>query len=188
MPAGTTRPAARLAATVLLVVVVVGGCAGQADEPTAASQPSTTTTTSTVAPTTTTVPPLTAKELAWLKAIPKVHKRIDRTLEMTSNLTISAMRMLANMLRSCGRELVRGGSPSDRLQPAYVLVKRGCEEYDKGAVCFTTAARIGIPFAGSAEVRKQTKAIQCGFDARAKGGVPLLDAQDKGAEINAEAG
>jgi hypothetical protein len=69
-----------------------------------------------------------------------------------------------------------------------VLVKRGCGEYDKGAVCFTTAARIGIPFAGSAEVRKQTKAIQCGFDARAKGGVPLLDAQDKGAEINAEVG
>jgi hypothetical protein len=113
MPASTTRPAARLAAAVLLVVVV-GGCAGQADEPTAASQPSTTTS-STVAPTTTTVPPMTAKELAWLKAIPKVHKRIDRTLEMTSNLTISAMRMLANTLRSCGRELVRGGSPSDRL-------------------------------------------------------------------------
>jgi hypothetical protein len=184
MPASTGRPAARLAAAVLLVVVV-GGCAGQADESTAASQPSTTS--STVAPTTTTVPPMTAKELAWLKAIPKVHKKIDRTLE-TTNLTISAMRMLANMLRSCGRELVRGGSPSDRLQPVYVLVKRGCREYDKGAVCFTTAARIGIPFAGSAEDRKQTKAIQCGFDARAKGGVPLLDAQDKGAEIKAEVG
>jgi hypothetical protein len=184
MPASASRSAARLAAAVLLVVVV-GGC-GQADESTAASQASTTS--STVAPTTTTVPPMTAEELAWLRAIPKVHKKIDRTLETTSELTISAMHMLATTLRSCGRELVRGGSPSDRLEPVYVLVKKGCREYDKGAVCFTTAARIGIPFGGSAEDRKQTKAIQCGFDARATGGVPLLDAQDKGAEIKAEVG
>jgi hypothetical protein len=31
-----------------------------------------------MAPTTTTVPPMTAKELAWLKAIPKVRKQIDK--------------------------------------------------------------------------------------------------------------
>jgi hypothetical protein len=29
-----------------------------------------------MAPTTTTVPPMTAKELAWLKAIPKVRKKM----------------------------------------------------------------------------------------------------------------
>jgi hypothetical protein len=185
MPASNRRSAVRLAATVLLVVLV-GGCAGQTDESTTASQPSTTSTT--VAPTTTTVPPMTAKELAWLNAIPKVHKKIDRVLETTSNLTTSSMLKLANTLRTCTRELARGGSPSDRLQPVYALVKQGCKEYDKGAACFTTAARIGIPFAGSPEDRKQTKAIQCGFDARAKGGVPLLDAQDKGAEIKAEVG
>jgi hypothetical protein len=183
MPASASRPAARLAAAVLLVVVV-GGCAGTTDESTTPAQA----TTSTVAPTTTTLPPLTAEELAWLKAIPKVHKKIDRALETTSTITTSSMLKLASTLRSCGRELVQGGSPSDRLQPVYVLVKRGCREYEKGAACFTTVARIGIVFAGSAEDRKQTKALECGFAARAKGGVPLLDAQDKGDEIKAEVG
>jgi hypothetical protein len=55
-------------------------------------------------------------------------------------------------------------------------------------VCFATAASIGIPFGGSAEDRKQQEAIQCGFDASGKGGIHLLDAEHKGAEINAEAG
>jgi hypothetical protein len=64
------RSVARLAALILLVVLA-GGCAGQTDEPTAAA-PATTTT---VAPTTTTLPPLTAKELAWLKAIPTVSRK-----------------------------------------------------------------------------------------------------------------
>ena len=187
MPASTSRSPARLAVAVVCAVLIAG-CADQTPSTsTAASQPGTTTPT-TVAPTTTTVPPMTAKELAWLNAIPKVHKKIDRVLETTSNMTTSSMLKLANTLRSCTRELARGGSPSDRLQPVYALVKQGCKEYDKGAACFTTAARIGIPFAGSPEDRKQTKAIQCGFDARAKGGVPLLDAQDKGAEIKAEVG
>jgi hypothetical protein len=123
--------------------VLVVGCADQTPSTsTAASQPSATSTT--VAPTTTTVPPMTAKELAWLKAIPKVRKKIDKSIETTSNLTISAMRNLATSLRSCSRELARGGAPSDRLQPVYALVKTACKEYDKGAACFTTAASIGI--------------------------------------------
>jgi hypothetical protein len=186
VPAITSRRAACLVVAVV-GALLVAGCADQTPTTsTAASQPSTTSTT--VAPTTTTVPPMTAKELAWLKAIPKVRTKIDKIMEATSNITISAMRKLATSLRSCSRELARGGAPSDRLQPVYALVKKGCMEYDKGAVCFTTAARIGIPFAGSAEDRKQTKAIQCGFDASGKGGIPLLDAENKGAEIKAEVG
>jgi hypothetical protein len=189
MPAITNRRAVRLAVAVVGAVLVVG-CADQTPSTsTAASQPSLTSITSTtVAATTTTVPPMTAKELAWLKAIPKVRKKIDKSIETTSNLTIAAMRSLATSLRSCSRELARGGSPSDRLQPVYVLVKTACKEYDKGAACFTTAASIGIPFAGSAEDRKQQRAIQCGFDASGKGGIPLLDAENKGAEIKAEVG
>jgi hypothetical protein len=185
VPAITNRRAIRLAVAVV-GAVLVAGCADQTPSTsTAVSQPSTSTT---VAPTTTTVPPMTAEELAWLKAIPKVRKKIDKSIETTSNLTISAMRKLATSLRSCSRELTRGGAPSDRLQPVYTLVKKGCKEYDKGAVCFATAASIGIPFGGSAEDRKQQKAIQCGFDASGKGGIPLLDAENKGAEIKAEVG
>jgi hypothetical protein len=142
MPASTSRSAAHLA-TAVLIALLVSGCAGETPTSTAASQA---TTTSTVAPTTTTVAPMTAKELAWLKAIPKVSKKIEKSIGAISNLSTSGMANLANSLRSCSRELARGGSPSDPLQPVYTLVKKACREYDKGAVCFTTAARIGIPF------------------------------------------
>jgi hypothetical protein len=182
MPATTRRFVARLAVAVLLVVLV-GGCAGKADESTTAAQATTT-----VAPTTTTLPPMTAKELAWLKAIPKVSRKIEKSIEAITNLTSSGMARLASSLRSCTRELVGGGSPSDRLQPVYVLVKKACREYDKGAACFATAASVGIPFAGTPAERKQSKAIDCGFAAPGKGAVFLADAENKGAEIKAEVG
>ncbi len=185
MPATTRRSAARLAVTAVLVMLV-GGCAGKTATSTAGSQPSTTSTT--VAPTSTTAPPLTAKELAWLKAIPKVSEKIEKSIDLIRNLTISGMLKLADSLRSCSRELARGGSPSDRLQAVYALVTKACKEYDKGAACFTTAAGIGIPFAGTPQERKQTKAIDCGFAAQGKGTIILADAQNKGAEIQAEVG
>lgn len=149
------------------------------------SQPATT---STVAPTTTTVPPLTAKELAWLKAIPAVSKKIDKTIEANTNLTIAAMVKIASSLRSCTRQLMRGGTPSDRLQPVYELVTTACKEYDKGAACFTKAARIGYPIAGTAAVREQEKAFDCGFAAHGKGSFGLAEAEAKGEEIKTEVG
>ena len=161
----TSRRSGARSAALILLVVLAAGCAGQTDEPTAAA-PGTTTT---VAPTTTTLPPLTAKELAWLKAIPTVGRKIEKSIEAISNLTPSAMARLATTFRSCTRELMRGGPPSDRLEPVYVLVKKACKEYDKGAACFTTAARVGIPFAGTPGERKQSKAIDCGFAAPGEG-------------------
>jgi hypothetical protein len=183
MPASTHHAAVRLAAW-LLLVLVAGGCAGQTDKPTTAAAATTTT----VAPTTTTLPPLTAKELAWLKAIPAVSRKIEKSIEAIRDLTPAGMARLANTFRSCTRELVRGGSPSERLQPVYVLVKKACKEYDKGAACFATAASVGIPFAGSPGERKQSKAIDCGFAAPGKAGLAIADAESKGAEIKAEAG
>jgi hypothetical protein len=183
MPASTRCSVARLAVLILLVVLA-GGCAGQTDEPTAAA-PATTTT---VAPTTTTLPPLTAKELAYVKAISTVSRKIEKSIEAISDLTPAGMARLANTFRSCTRELVRGGSPSERLQPVYVLVKKACKEYDKGAACFATAASVGIPFAGTPGERKQSKAIDCGFAAPGKAGIAIADAESKGAEIKAEAG
>jgi hypothetical protein len=186
MPASTCRSAARLAVTVLLVGLA-GGCGGE----TASTAPSEATTASTTAAPTatpTTVPPMTAEELAWLKLIPTVSNKINKTFDTTTNLTTRAMTKLANSLRSCTRQLARGGSPSDRLQPVYALVKKGCKEDDKGAVCFTTAARIGIPLAGSSDARKQTDALDCGFEAVGKGGIFLADAENKGNEIKAAAG
>jgi hypothetical protein len=131
---------------------------------------------------------MTAEELAWLKLIPTVSKKIDKTVQATTNLTTSGMTKLANSLRGCTRVLAKGGSPSDRLQPVYTLVKKACKEYDKGAKCFITAARIGIPIAGSAEDREMREALDCGFEAVGKGGILLADAENKGEEIKLEVG
>jgi hypothetical protein len=53
-----------------------------------------------VAATTTTVQPMTAQGLAWLEAIPKVRKKIDKRIQTVRNLTTSGMLMLANAYRS----------------------------------------------------------------------------------------
>jgi hypothetical protein len=141
MPASTRRSAARLTVTVLLVLLV-GGCGGKTATSTAATQPSTTTAT-TVAPTTTAPPPLTAKERAWLKAIPRVSSKIEKALgASTINVTPATMHAYANTLRSCRRELLGAGPSSDRLQPVYALVKRACAQHDKGARCFDTACGV----------------------------------------------
>ena len=189
MPAGTRRSAARLTVTVL-VVLLVGGCGGKTATSTAATQRSTTTAT-TVAPTTTTVPPMTAKEVAWLNAIRKLHKKIDKPfLPSKLNMTRSKMVELGNALGACSRELRRIGSPSDRLQPVNVAVKKACRTYDKGAQCFATAARVsdasGAVLAGSPEERTQQRAMDCGFAAQGNGGTLLDEAEAKAAVIEAE--
>jgi hypothetical protein len=113
MPASTRLSAARLVPTVLLVALV-GGCAGQRDDSTAAGQ---STTSTTVAPTTT-IAPMTAEELAWLKAVTSQRKKISRVFSATGEvyLTRAKMTQYMNALRSGSRELARIGSPNDRLQ------------------------------------------------------------------------
>jgi hypothetical protein len=181
MSTDTSRRVARLVFTVTLVLLAVG-CGGQ----TTSSDPSKPG--ATPAPTTAGPGPLTADERVWLEAIPKVHKQIDKTLEATPNLTPSAMRKLANTLRSCTRELLAAGPLSERLEPVYALVKKACREYDKGAACFATAARLGITLAGSAEDRKQTKAIECGLAAQEKAFSPFDSAETLSLGIQSAAG
>lgn len=184
MSTRTSRSTVCLFASILLVVLV-GGCASRTGESTAAAQ---FTADTTVAPTTTTVPPLNDKELAWLDAIPAVITKVDKSMKTVTNLTPSVMAKLGDALRSCTRDLVRGGSPSDRLQPVFVLVTKACKQYDKGAACFATAAKIGVPVAGSQDDRDQTKAIDCGFATPGNGGILLIDAENMGAEIKREVG
>jgi hypothetical protein len=181
MPANTSRSAAQVAVSVLLVLLV-SGCGGKKATSTAASTPST----ATVGPTTTTMPPLTAEEVAWLDAVDKLPDKMDKAFnEIPPNLTTSALNTAASKLRTCSRELRRIGVPSDRLQPVYVLAKKACAEYEKGARCFTAAARIGIPLADSPESRAMDRAIQCGFAVQGKGGELLADALNKRFEIEA---
>jgi hypothetical protein len=190
MPASTSRSAARLAAAILLVVLV-GGCTGQTGESTTASQA--TTTTSTVAPTTSTVPPMTAEELAWLKAVTTLRTKVEKAFSGTTvALTRAKMTSYAAALRTCSRELSRIGSPSDRLEPVYVIVKKACRTFDKGAKCFATAARVSMAdggvVVGTPAERTQRKALECGGAAQGNGFNLLVEAEAKGEEIKARTG
>jgi len=192
VPAITGRRAVRLAVAVVCAVLIAG-CGGGTATSTAASTPTSSTlapTTTTPAPTTTTVPPMTAKELAWLNAIPKLHKKLDKVwTDSPTNLTSAVMSGLAKGLRGCSRELARLGAPTDRLQPVYTLVKKGCAQYDKGAKCYATAASIiGHPIANAAEERRLNQSIDCGLTAPAKGSGQLALAELKGFEIKEQVG
>jgi len=189
MPAAARRPADRLAVSIVLALLV-GGCSGQLNKSTTASGTSATTSApTTLAPTTTAPPPLTAKERAWLKAVPRVSGKIEKTVGATSiTVTPATMHSYANTLRSCRRELLAAGSPSDRLQLVYALVKRACAEQDKGARCFDTAATLNPLGPGTPAARAQDRAIQCGLDTATKGLSLLADAEEEGSKIQAEAG
>ena len=189
MPANTSRTAARLTVTILLALLV-GACAGQPDESSTAAQATTSTVApTTLAPTTTAPPPLTAKERAWLKAIPRVSGKIEKAVgASTITVTPATMHAYANTLRSCRRELLRNGAPSDRLQPVSALVKKACAQHDKGARCFDTAATLNPMGPGTPAARAQDRAINCGLDTATKGLSLLADAEEEGSKIQAEAG
>jgi hypothetical protein len=189
MPAGTRRSAARLVAMVLLVALA-GGCAGQRDDSTAAGQ---STTSTTVAPTTTTVPPLDAKELAWLKGVSGVSAKVENSFQAQGSGQITRAIVLesSRQLAAWGRQLRRLGSPSDRLQPAYTLVRKAIQSYDKGANCYARAA--GVISAGGAvdsglEARMFEEAFDCGNAAEGNGTNLLYKADAKGKELKAKYG
>ena len=189
MPAGTRRSAARLVAMVLLVALA-GGCAGQRDDSTAAGQ---STTSTTVAPTTTTVPPLDAKELAWLKGVSAVSDKVEnsfqaqRSGQVTRAIVLESSRKLA----AWGRQLRRLGAPSDRLQPAYTLVRKAIQSYDKGANCYARAAGV-ISVGGSVDTDREARmfeeAMDCGQAAEGNGANLLYKADAKGEELKAKYG
>jgi hypothetical protein len=190
MPAGTRRSAARLVAMVLLVALV-GGCAGQRDESTAAGQ-----STTTAAPTTTTVPPLNAKELAWLKGVSAVRTKVENSFKAKGsvgsvNLTRAIVLEYKRQLASWGRQLRRLGAPSDRLQPAYTLVRKVIQTFDKGANCYARAAGV-ISEGGSVhsdrEARMFEEAMDCGHAAEGNGANVLYKADAKGDELKAKYG
>ena len=123
-------------------------------------------------------------EERWLDKIVTVRTEIDEAfLGSDPELTTSVMVELETALRACSRELAATRAPTARLEPVYTLVEKACQEYDKGAECFATAAQIGIPVVDSPEDRMFTDALDCGFDAQGRGGELLVDAEIKGFEI-----
>jgi hypothetical protein len=189
MPADTGRSAARLVAMVPLVALV-GGCAGQRDGSTAAGQ---STTSTTVAPTTTTVPPLNAKELAWLKGVSAVRTKVENSFQVqgSGQVTRAIVPESSRQLASWGRQLRRLGAPSDRLQPAYTLIRKVIQTYDKGANCYARAAgviSVGGSVDSSTEARMFEEAFDCGNAAEGNGTNLLYKADAKGKELKAKYG
>jgi hypothetical protein len=128
------------------------------------------------------------RELAWLEAITNLHAKIDEPfLASDITLTRAAMVSLGSALGECSPELARIGSPTKRLQPAYALVAEACAQYDEGAKCFETAARVsdqsGAVVLGTPEEQTQTTALDCGFAAQGDGGNLLTEAEAMGDQI-----
>jgi hypothetical protein len=191
MDLSTSRAAARLAVPVLLALLVVG-CANQTATSTAAS--TTAASTTTVAPTTTTVPPLDANERAWLKALSGVRTKVEKSFEAGGSGPVTRAMMLefSNQMAAWSRQLRRMGAPSDRLQPAYALVRKVIRTYDKGAKCFARAARVvdasGAVRAGTPEERIVNEVMDCGGAAQGDGSNLLYKADAKGQELKAKYG
>jgi hypothetical protein len=117
-----------------------------------------------------------------------LHAKIDEPfLPSEINLTQAAMVSLGNALGECSPELARIGSPTERLQPVYALVAEACAQYDEGAKCFDTAARVsdrsGAVEVGTPEEETQTSALDCGFAAQGDGGNLLTEAEANGNKI-----
>jgi hypothetical protein len=94
-------------------------------------------------------------------------------------------------LASWGRQLRRLGAPSDRLQPAYTLVRKVIQTFDKGANCYARAAGV-ISVGGSVhsdrEARRFEEAMDCGHAAEGNGANVLYKADAKGDELKAKYG
>jgi len=132
--------------------------------------------------------PMTGAELVWLEGISALHKTMDSILQDSpSALTAEVMRSLAKQLAGCTPALDKLGPPTDRLRPVHDIAGQGCAQYEKGGKCFATAASLGIVVGGSAEEKKQTDAMSCGFSTPGEGSKFFAEAEGKGFDIKEDA-
>ncbi len=173
----------------LVAVALVAACGGgtatstssAASSTTSTSSSSTATSPSPIATTPATVP-LTAKELAWLAAIAKIHHNMDKVFLVEGSVTITPnlLRSWSKQMLSCSQELARIGPPSARLRPAGALVQQACRIYAKGAGCY----RAVIPVLSSPSKQTfVTQKLDCGSNAAGDGSNSLGQAEAKGKEI-----
>jgi hypothetical protein len=168
-------------ATAVALVLLAAACSGQ-ETTTNGSTPGPTVTATTAS--TTSAGPMTGAELVWLEGVGALHKTMDDVLQDSpSTLTSKAMHSLADQFAACTVALDKLGSPTDRLRPVHELARQGCTQYEKAGKCFATAASLGVVVKGSAEDKKQTDAIGCGFSAPGDGSKLFADAEGKGFEL-----
>jgi hypothetical protein len=170
---------------VVVIALFVNGCSENAPSDNSRPTPATATTTAgaTSAAADPMTGPMTGDELVWLEGISALHTTMDRVMvDAPSTVTSAKMRTLTVPYAGCTRALDRLGPPTDRLRPVYELAKQACAEYEKAATCFATAAKLGV-IEGSAEAKKQSDAMDCGFAAPGKGSGLFADAESMGFEL-----
>jgi hypothetical protein len=86
----------------------------------------------------------------------------------------------------------RIGAPSDRLEPASIIVRKVVATFARGARCFARAARVSSPsgavVAGTPEERIQRQALECGLAAQGNGANLLGDADRRADQLKAQYG
>jgi hypothetical protein len=184
MPSTTGRSAIRLA-TLILLALLISGCGEDSASPT---------TPTTAAPTTTPIPPLDARELAWLKGISAVRTKVENSFQAMGSGPVTRAIMLEHSreLAAWSRQLRRLGAPTDRLQPAYTIVRKVIRTYDKGAKCFATAAggvsASGAVAASTPDIQIVAKAMDCAGAAHGNGTNLLYQADAEGDDLKAKYG
>jgi hypothetical protein len=155
-------------ATLILLAVLAGECGGDSASPTAAPA-------ATTAAPTTTVPRLDAEERAWLNGVSAVRTNVEHSLQAMGSGPVTRAIMLEHSreLAAWSRQLRRLGAPTDRLQPAYSIVRKVIRTYDKGAKCFATAAggvsASGAVAASTLDAQVVAKAMDCAGAAHGNG-------------------
>ena len=126
--------------------------------------------------------------MVWLEGISVLHKTMDGILQDSpSMLTPKALSSMAKQLSGCTPALNRLGPSTARLRPVRDLARQGCARYEEAGKCFATAASLGTVIQGSGDEKKQTDAMNCGFDRPGDGSKLFADAEVKGFEVKANA-
>ena len=97
------------------------------------------------------------------------------------------MQSHASALRGYSRKLQQLGLRAGRLQSVSVLLKNARQKFDKGAACYTTAARIVSPggaVEGGPNERRFNSALDCAIAGAGNGLNDLLEAAAAGKEIS----
>jgi hypothetical protein len=123
-----------------------------------------------------------------------VRTNVERSFQAGGSGPVTRAIMLEHSkeLAAWSRQLRRLGAPTDRLQPAYTIVRKVIRTYDKGAKCFAAAAggvsASGAVAASTPDAQIVAKAMDCAGAAHGNGTNLLYKADAKGDDLKAKYG
>jgi len=123
-----------------------------------------------------------------------VRTKVENSFQAMGSGPVTRAIMLEHSreLAAWSRQLRRLGAPTDRLQPAYTIVRKVIRTYDKGAKCFATAAggvsASGAVAASTPDIQIVAKAMDCAGAAHGNGTNLLYQADAEGDDLKAKYG